>query len=46
MLIKIGQTRDRLDDVRRLVHDDDAGGSQTRFVLAQRIEIHQHIFTD
>ena len=46
MHVELGQSSDRLDDIRRLVHDDDRRGSQARLDVLQRVEIHQHRVTD
>src|SRR5205823_11493745 len=43
MLVKIGDPRDRLDQVGRFVHDDDSGGSEAGTQLAETVEIHRRI---
>ena len=43
MLVEIGQPRDRLDQVGRLVHDDHRRGAEAGAQLAERVEIHRRI---
>ena len=46
VLVELRQAGDRLDDVGGLVHHDHARRAQARLVLAQRVEIHQHVVAD
>src|SRR5690606_14542511 len=48
MLEEYRDTPDRLDDVRRLVHDDHAAGAEGGLHLAHAVEVHDgvgHVFT-
>src|SRR5262249_55869978 len=46
VLVELREPGDRLDDIGRLVHDDDRGGAEPRLDVAQRVEIHQHGVAD
>ena len=46
VLVEGRQAGDRADDVGRLVHDDHRRGAEARAMLAQRVEIHQHVVAD
>src|SRR5476651_208827 len=46
MLVEIGEPRDRLDDVGRLVHDDDRRRAEAALMVLQCVEIHQDRVAD
>ena len=46
VLVEVRQTRNRLDHVGALVHDDDGGGAETGLDVLERVEVHQHRVTD
>src|SRR5205823_11973513 len=46
MLVEFRQPRDRLYDIRRLVHDDDCSGAEPALDCDQAVEIHQHRLAD
>src|SRR5476651_2080681 len=46
VLVEVGQTGDRLDDVGRLVHDDDRCRAEAALLVLQRVEVHQDRVAD
>mmetsp|Transcript_8692 Transcript_8692/g.31830 ORF Transcript_8692/g.31830 Transcript_8692/m.31830 type:complete len:389 (-) Transcript_8692:993-2159(-) len=46
VLVKVRQPRDRVDDVRGLVHHDHRGGPQPALRGFQRVEIHEHLLAN
>src|SRR5580704_919903 len=46
VFVEFRQSRDRLYDIRRLVHDDDGGGPKPTLDSDQAVEIHQHRLAD
>ena len=46
VLVKVRQPRDRVDDVGRLVHDDDRGRAEPRLRLLERVKVHEHVVAD
>src|SRR5476651_2203070 len=46
VLVEVGQTSDRLDDVGRLVHDDNRCRAEAALLVLQRVEVHQDRVAD